>query len=231
MSGARIAIVDSGVNAEHPHVGGVAGGIGFGPDGCAQPDFVDRLGHGTAVTAVIREKAPLAEIFVAKVFDRSLRAEVAALAAALDWAVARGVGFVNLSLGTTQAAHAPALRDGVARAVASGVLVVSAWQTPEGEPLWPGRLPGVLAVGPDWQCPRDAVREERASDGTRVWCASAYPRPIPGVPCERNLKGSSFAVANVTGLLAATLGGGRVDLARAARGLEALGQRGGQRGA
>ena len=31
--------------------------------------------------------------------------------------------------------------------------------------------------------------------------ASGYPRPIPGVPPERNLKGISFAVANVTGLL------------------------------
>lgn len=32
--------------------------------------------------------------------------------------------------------------------------------------------------------------------------ASGYPRPIPGVPPERNLKGISFAVANVTGVLA-----------------------------
>ena len=31
--------------------------------------------------------------------------------------------------------------------------------------------------------------------------ASGYPRPIPGVPPERNLKGLSFAVANATGLL------------------------------
>ena len=31
--------------------------------------------------------------------------------------------------------------------------------------------------------------------------ASGYPRPIPGVAPERNLKGISFAVANTTGLL------------------------------
>jgi hypothetical protein len=32
--------------------------------------------------------------------------------------------------------------------------------------------------------------------------ASAYPRPIPGVSPERNLKGLSFAVANATGIIA-----------------------------
>jgi hypothetical protein len=35
--------------------------------------------------------------------------------------------------------------------------------------------------------------------------ASGYPRPIPGVDPERNLKGLSFAVANATGLLALML--------------------------
>ena len=35
-----------------------------------------------------------------------------------------------------------------------------------------------------------------------LFAASGYPRPIPGVPREKNLKGISFAVANVTGTLA-----------------------------
>ena len=34
-----------------------------------------------------------------------------------------------------------------------------------------------------------------------VVAAAPYPRPIPGVPVERNLSGISFAVANVTGVL------------------------------
>jgi hypothetical protein len=37
--------------------------------------------------------------------------------------------------------------------------------------------------------------------------ACAYPRPIPGVPPERNLNGISFAVANATGVLARLLEG------------------------
>jgi hypothetical protein len=35
-----------------------------------------------------------------------------------------------------------------------------------------------------------------------VFRASGYPRPIPGVPADRNLHGISFAVANVTGFVA-----------------------------
>ena len=40
-----------------------------------------------------------------------------------------------------------------------------------------------------------------------VFRASPFPRPIPGVPRERNLAGVSFAVANVTGFLARAMEG------------------------
>ncbi len=66
--GVRIAVIDSGVHAAHPHVGGVAGGVAIRPDGSTEAGFVDRLGHGTAVAAAIREKAPDAELFAIKVF-------------------------------------------------------------------------------------------------------------------------------------------------------------------
>jgi hypothetical protein len=39
----------------------------------------------------------------------------------------------------------------------------------------------------------------------RSFLASGYPRDIPGVPRERNLKGLSFAVANVSGFVARAL--------------------------
>lgn len=203
--GVRVAIVDSGVHASHPHVGGVAGGVGFDAEGRGRDDFVDRLGHGTAVAAVIREKAPLARVYAVKVFDRSLRTEIAALRAALDWAVASRVALVNLSLGTAEEAHEAVLRGCVERARAAGVLIVSALRTPEGQSFLPGRLPGVLPVELDESCPREAVREMHGPGGTFVLRASPYPRPIDGVPPERNLKGLSFAVANVTGVLAAAI--------------------------
>lgn len=197
----RIGIIDSGVYAAHPHVGGVAGGIGIRADGCEDPDYLDRLGHGTAVTAVIREKAPQAEIFAVKIFYESLAARIEPLVAAIDWCVRHRMDLINLSLGTSNPAHAPLLAEAVARVRAAGGRLVAAGED-AGVRWLPGTLSGVEAVELDWDCPRHGYRVAKTADGRAVYRASGYPRPAPGIPPERNLKGLSFAVANVTGLMA-----------------------------
>jgi hypothetical protein len=53
----------------------------------------------------------------------------------------------------------------------------------------------------DWTCPRETFRRVDI-DGAPVFRASGFPRPIPGVPPDRNLHGISFAVANMTGFVA-----------------------------
>lgn len=123
-----------------------------------------------------------------------------ALVAAIDWAIARGARLVNLSLGVDDPRQEPPLRAAVERAVAAGVLIVAAVE-PGGRRWLPGSLPGVIRVELDWDCPREEVRV--LEDG-RLLRASGYPRDIPGVPREKNLKGISFAVANATGWLAAS---------------------------
>src|SRR5438034_751760 len=104
-AGIRVAVIDSGVHATHPHVGGVSGGVGIREDGSLDGDFVDRLGHGTAVAAAIREKAPDAEIFAVKVFWQMLATNVATLVRAIDEASAHGAALINLSLGTDDLRH------------------------------------------------------------------------------------------------------------------------------
>jgi subtilisin family serine protease len=212
--GVRIAIVDSGVHDAHPHVAGCAiEGVGVDAEGRVSPGFVDRLGHGTAVAAAIAEKAPGSTLLVARVFERELKATAAALVAAVDWAVAGRARLINLSLGTTNPAHADLLAAAVGRARSAGVWIVAAG--PEPEVAWlPGSLPDVIGVSLDWTLPRDqcCVEVDQPGSGedraSRISVrASGYPRPIPGVPPERNLKGLSFAVANATGLLALTLTG------------------------
>ena len=71
-----VAVIDSGVNVPHPHLPAVAGGVAFALDGSASDDFVDRLGHGTAVAAAIHEKAPDSAIWAVKVFDDKLATSV-----------------------------------------------------------------------------------------------------------------------------------------------------------
>jgi len=204
--GVRVAVIDSGVHAAHPHIQGVAGGIGIDASGAMHDDYVDRLGHGTAVTAVIREKAPSAEILAIKVFDRELRTTGDALVAAMRWARENGAQVANLSLGTTNQSHENALASEVQAALSTGMLVVAAAPQPDSRWL-PGALPGAIAVDLDMSLPRDRFEVVMPNDQQLRVRASGYPRPIPGLPPERNLKGISFAVANASGLLALVLEG------------------------
>jgi subtilisin family serine protease len=198
----RIAVIDSGVHASHPHVNGVAGGIGFLPDGREAADYVDRIGHGTAVTAVIREKAPGAQVYAVKIFHGSLATRIQPLLKAIEWSVRNRMDIINLSLGTQNAAHEPLLRGAVASVAARNCRLVAAGEN-DGIRWLPGVLEGVVPVELDWECPRHECRTALQNGGRVVYRASGYPRPAPGVSPERNLKGLSFAVANVAGLLAA----------------------------
>lgn len=215
-SGVTVAIIDSGANVPHPHLPAVAGGVAFDPLGTRSDDWVDRLGHGTAVAAAIHEKAPGAELWVVKVFDRRLATSVPALIRAIDWAAERGIRLVNLSLGTPNDARVEDLQRAISGAAARGTLIVSA-RRHEATVWYPGSLDGVVAVESDPKCPRDRVHPVIGRDGRGFVRASPFPRPIPGVPPELNLHGISFAVANVTGCLAAALAGtGSVSDAREA---------------
>ena len=197
-----VGVIDSGIHAGHPHIGTVAAGAGFDGEGNIQDDTVDRLGHGTAVAAAIQDLAPEVRVCPLKVFDRTLETSVGALSAAIDWAAAHELPLVNLSLGTKDGSSARALADAVGRAHQAGVVVVAAgWN--RGVDWLPGTLDrdGVIRVELDWECPRGSHRVTGPPEAS-VFRTCGYPRPIPGVDPARNLKGLSFAVANVTGAVA-----------------------------
>ena len=194
----RVAVVDSGIAAGHPHVGDVAEGVSL-VEGVS--DTLDRMGHGTAVAAVIREKAPGAELVPVKVFHRALTTDARTLALAIRWAAENSCRLINLSLGTANADHAGALESAIAFAAECGALVIAAYES-DGTRWLPGSLAGAVAVLGDGAIDRATVSVARSDAGVPRFRASIYPRPIPGVPRDRNLSGVSFAVANVTGVLA-----------------------------
>jgi subtilisin family serine protease len=204
--GVRVAVIDSGVRAPHPHVPAVAGGVtisvdlGVGEIRVDDRSFEDRIGHGTAVAAAIHEKVPEAELWAVKVFESRLSTSAPVLASAIETAVASGARIINLSLGTRSSAHRDLLVAAVASATKRGALVVAPLEA-HGEASYPGSLPGVVGVKSDPECAREEVILS-GDAGQVVFGASPYPRPIPGVPRERNLSGISFAVANVSGFLA-----------------------------
>lgn len=198
--GVRVAVIDSGVNPRHPHIASVAGGVSvFGPEQIEEGCFLDTLGHGTAVMAAIQEKAPEAEYLAVKLFQRSLRAGSPALMAAIEWALAQSVDVINLSLGTVNVEHESRLQSLVESAASRGTSLVSAREM-DGHACFPGSLAGVIGVRVDWDCERARYRVKDEGGGP-VYYASGYPRPLPGLPRERNLNGISFAVANMTGFV------------------------------
>jgi subtilisin family serine protease len=204
--GVRVAVIDSGVHAAHPHIRSVAGGVSVLPDGTVEEGtFSDRLGHGTAVMAAIQEKAPEAEYLAVKVFDAALRSTAIALGRAIEGAIQRQVDIINLSLGTTNAAHKAQFERLVEQARSAGVAIFAARES-EGRACFPGSLEGVFGVDVDEQCERTSYRAREIENGF-VFSASPYPRPAPGIPKERNLQGISFAVANVSGFAARALEG------------------------
>lgn len=196
--GMKVAIVDSGINAAHPHVGGVAGGIHIGSN---QPeDYLDYNGHGTAVAGAIREKAPHSMLFALKVFDRILTTRIETIIEALLWAIKHDMAVINLSLGTARQSHREALQRVVDLATEKNIAMVAAHNV-SGQSLLPGSLPAVIGVEADPRCPRDLYYTSPTL-GPDVFVTSPYPREIPGVPRERNLSGISFAVANMAGFVA-----------------------------
>lgn len=183
--GVRVAVIDSGVHAGHPHIGRVAGGVAISASGdYDETSYQDLLGHGTAVMAAIQEKAPAADYFAVKVFHSALRTSTRCLFAALEWAIAQRMDVVNLSLGVTNPVHADRFRRLVAAAAARGVILVSAGEA-GGENCYPGCLPGVIGVRLDPIGDPDAFRIEELS-----YFASGYPRAAPGIPGTGTCRGS-----------------------------------------
>jgi subtilisin family serine protease len=198
--GIKIAIIDSGIDPSHPHIKAVAGGVRIAPDGTTSSNYLDYNGHGTAVTAVIREKAPDALLYAVKIFDRSLTTNIETTVRALEWAIENEMMVVNLSLGTNNQSHRRLLQDSVDAAVEKKIVVVSA--SHDGDcSLFPGSLPGVVGVGMDSTCPRDRFRLLQ-NNGEPVFIASDQLRTLPGISVEPTRSGVSFAVAAMTGFVA-----------------------------
>jgi subtilisin family serine protease len=198
--GVRVAVIDSGVNPRHPHICGVAGGVSIlSPELVEEDSFLDTLGHGTAVMAAMQQHAPKAEYFAVKLFHHSLRTTTPALLAAVEWALAKDVQVLNLSLGTLNFTRANRFQELVERAEARGTILVAAREA-NGQACLPGSLSGVIGVDLDWDCPRTRYRYKQGAEGSCFY-ASGYPRSLPGLPREHNLHGISFAVANMTGFV------------------------------
>jgi subtilisin family serine protease len=150
-AGISVAIVDSGIDADHPALGGrtirrlrveIEGDDARVVDDPAASDLV---GHGTACAGIVAGIAPAAELISIRVLGSDNRGKGRAVAAAVDWAIDAGVAVVNLSLSSRSEAMFAAFHDLADRAYFANTLLVCAANNVPG-PSYPSLFAAVLSV-------------------------------------------------------------------------------------
>lgn len=109
-SGVRVAIIDSGIQADHPALdgcvdqqAGIALHLSEEGEVIEEPGpHEDLFGHGTACAGIIHRLAPEARLTSVRVLGRTLRGRSKVFLRALAWAVAEGYDVINLSLSTSK---------------------------------------------------------------------------------------------------------------------------------
>jgi subtilisin family serine protease len=130
--GMTVAIIDSGLEVEHPALlGRVVGSMAVQIDSEGQPNVVpddagDLYGHGTACGGIILGLAPEAELVSIRVLGANLRGSGVAFLAAIDWAMDQGIELVNLSLSSRKEELLPVFHEVVDEAYFRGMKLVGA---------------------------------------------------------------------------------------------------------
>jgi len=194
-----VAVVDSGIEANHPDLQGQV---------ALQENFVDGQSyvaeqHGTAVAGVIAARAgngvgiegvaPDARLLALRACwqtDAGTRCNSFTLAKAMNFALLQGAQIINLSLSGPQDRLLQKL---VEAAQARGVRVVGAIDPKQADGGFPANCSGVFAVAADG-APRNDLRVLLAP-------GRDIPTTMPGARWGI-VSGSSYAAAHVSGMLA-----------------------------
>ena len=129
--GVRVAVVDSGIDTEHPDLKGkvresveavsVDGKIVFQPSTSG-----DKAGHGTACAGIITSVAPDVELYSVKVLGPNASGSGDMFLVGLDYAIKQKYQVINLSLGTTKRDYFAPIHDLLDRAYHAGCIIVAA---------------------------------------------------------------------------------------------------------
>jgi subtilisin family serine protease len=199
-SGVRVAVIDSGIEAAHPLVGGVDGAVEVEADGdvvVVERPHDDLYGHGTACAGLIRQLAPDALLWSVRVLGSNLRGNAGDFAAAVEWCIEARFDVVNLSLSTSNPEYLELFWELVDRAAFGRVLLVAAMNNVRTRTI-PSELAGVCSVacGP-------------GDDVEAVWCNPAGPPEwgAAGLGLEVAWRGGGRVIASGNSLSAAIVSG------------------------
>ncbi len=153
-SGVTIAIIDSGVERDHPAVGGklarsvrveLAADPEDDPVILDDEEGTDVVGHGTACAGIIHSIAPGADLVSVRVLGPDNRGKGIVFAAGLDWAIDQGAGVMNLSLSSKSDALFALFHDLADRAYFANALLVCAANNVPGN-SYPSLFASVISV-------------------------------------------------------------------------------------
>lgn len=159
-SGVKVAILDTGIDDDHPDLS-VSGGVSMVP---TTTSWDDDHGHGTHCAGIVGARhnaagvvgvAPQAELYAVKVLDGNGSGRLSWILAGMGWAESNGMAVASMSLGSNvNSPDAPcvlAYQRAAERLERAGCLVVAAAGNNGRDPVnpWvgsPGRCPGFMAV-------------------------------------------------------------------------------------
>ena len=153
-AGVRIAVVDSGIEADHPDFAGMklSDNVGVVEDDgrivIREGDGGDVYGHGTAVAGIIHSLAPEAVIGSFRVLDARNLSRTALIQVGIFEAIRRGYNILNCSFGCKGLPkYVFPHKQWIDEAYVNGVHVIAACNNIDPrEPEWPAHFPSVLSV-------------------------------------------------------------------------------------
>ena len=149
--GVRVAIVDSGVERDHPAVGGrLVESVAVervGDDWQVVPTRPnDVVGHGTACAGIIHALAPEAELVSVRVLGKNNRGKGLAFAYGLDWVIQQGIHVANLSLSSRSEDLYASFHDLVDQAYFANTTLICAASNTPGQASYPSLYSSVISV-------------------------------------------------------------------------------------
>lgn len=209
--GVRVAVIDSGIDATHPDVGGVAGAVAFELDPDADTGYRavegphdDLYGHGTACAAIIRALAPAVELYSVRVLGAQLTGKALIFAAGVEWALDHGMHVVNLSLSTANDDYYGAFHELADRAAHANVMLVAAMNNVR-KPTYPSEYSSVFSVAAHEGHDPEELRHNPAPPAE--WGAPGIEVRLAWLQHGHVLAtGNSFATPHVAGHVARIVG-------------------------
>jgi len=228
--GTTVAIIDSGVESDHPwltaarihHREVVRRGELFAVNSAAPGDV---SGHGTACAGIIHRMAPAAEIVSIRALGPDGRCARDGLVAALRYAVRERFQVVNLSLGIDIPRSAPLrpadyksivdLYEAADAAYTAGVVLVAAGPNISSFRTYPGKFKSLIGVGRGVFTDSDGLMSHLTDDYEILAPGNDVVAPALGGG-ERRWTGTSFACPHVAAHVA------RIRAARPGLTIEAI---------